>query len=130
MIRTAPAIHHPSSVIRTRFSGVFAWTVALVLAFGDSIKVKGVAFGAGAASFTARVASTTGGGTVEVRLGGPSGPVVGRCGVPNTGGRQVWTTLTYPVSGATGTQDLHLRSPAAAATCSTRTGGSAPPTSL
>ncbi|WP_443053542.1 glycoside hydrolase family 43 protein [Streptomyces sp. NBC_00285] len=42
---------------------------------GDSIKVKGVAFGAGASSYTARVASAGGGGTVELRLGSPSGTV-------------------------------------------------------
>jgi arabinoxylan arabinofuranohydrolase len=76
---------------------------------GDYIKVKGVAFGTGASSFTARVASGSGGGTVELRLGSPNGTVVGRCVVPNTGGWQSWTTVTCPVSGATGTQDLHLR---------------------
>ncbi|MER6790230.1 glycoside hydrolase family 43 protein [Streptomyces sp. NPDC000658] len=76
---------------------------------GDYIKVKGVGFGAGASSFSARVASANAGGTVELRLGSPSGTVVGRCGVPNTGGWQAWTTVTCPVSGATGTQDLYLR---------------------
>ncbi|MCC4319486.1 glycoside hydrolase family 43 protein [Streptomyces malaysiensis] len=76
---------------------------------GDYIKVKGVAFGAGPSSFTARVASATGGGSIELRLGGPNGTVVGRCGVPNTGGWQTWTTVSCPVSGLTGTQDLYLR---------------------
>jgi hypothetical protein len=55
------------------------------------------------------VASATGGGTVELRLGSPSGTVVGQCSVPNTGGWQTWTTVTCPVSGVTGTQDLYLR---------------------
>jgi arabinoxylan arabinofuranohydrolase len=76
---------------------------------GDWIKVKNVAFGAGARSFTARVASANSGGTVELRLGGTSGTVVGRCAVPGTGGWQNWTTVSCPVSGATGTQDLYLR---------------------
>ncbi len=76
---------------------------------GDYIKVKGVAFGPGASSYTARVASATGGGTVELRVGSPSGTVVGRCSVPNTGGWQAWTTVNCPVSGVTGTQDLYLR---------------------
>ncbi|WP_330286144.1 glycoside hydrolase family 43 protein [Streptomyces sp. NBC_00576] len=76
---------------------------------GDYTKVKGVAFGPGPSSYTARVASATGGGTVELRLGSPSGTVVGRCSVPNTGGWQAWTTVTCPVSGVTGTQDLYLR---------------------
>lgn len=76
---------------------------------GDYIKVKGVAFGTGATSFSARVASASGGGRIEVRLDGTSGPVVGTCTVAGTGGWQAWTTSTCPVSGATGTHDLYLR---------------------
>ena len=76
---------------------------------GDSIKVKGVAFGAGATTFTARVASATAGGTIEVRLDSANGTQVGRCAVPGTGGWQNWTTVNCPVTGATGTHDLHLR---------------------
>jgi beta-xylosidase len=75
---------------------------------GDWIKVKGAAFGAGAASFTARVASATSGGRIELRLGGATGTLVGTCTVSGTGGWQTWTTVTCPVS-ATGTQDLYLR---------------------
>ncbi|WP_308169673.1 family 43 glycosylhydrolase [Acrocarpospora catenulata] len=76
---------------------------------GDYLKVKGVAFGTGASSFTARVASGSGGGTIEVRLGGPTGTLAGTCSVPGTGGWQSWTTVTCPVNGATGTRDLYLR---------------------
>jgi arabinoxylan arabinofuranohydrolase len=76
---------------------------------GDWIKVKGVAFGAGARAFTARVASATAGGTVELRLGSPTGTRVGGCTVPGTGGWQTWQTVSCPVTGATGTQDLYLR---------------------
>ncbi|MEJ2857839.1 MULTISPECIES: glycoside hydrolase family 43 protein [unclassified Saccharothrix] len=76
---------------------------------GDWIKVKNVAFGAGARSFTARVASTVAGASVEVRTGSQTGTVVGRCTVPNTGGWQNWTTVTCPVSGLTGTRDLYFR---------------------
>ena len=76
---------------------------------GDYVKVKGAAFGTGATSFTARVASATSGGGIELRLGGTGGTLVGTCTVPATGGWQTWTTVTCPVSGATGTQDLYLR---------------------
>ncbi|MEV4280571.1 glycoside hydrolase family 43 protein [Actinoplanes xinjiangensis] len=76
---------------------------------GDYIKVKGVAFGAGASSFSARVASGTAGGRIEVRRGGPTGTLAGTCTVPGTGGWQNWTTVNCPVSGASGTQDLYLR---------------------
>ena len=76
---------------------------------GDWLRVKGVAFGSGAATFTARVASAGSGGRIEVRLDSASGPVVGTCTVPVTGGWQTWTTVSCPVSGATGTRDLVLR---------------------
>ena len=76
---------------------------------GDYVRVKGVAFGTGAASFSARVASATTGGRIEVRLDSASGPVVGTCTVGGTGGWQSWTTTTCPVTGATGTRDLVLR---------------------
>ncbi|WP_435821359.1 family 43 glycosylhydrolase [Micromonospora parva] len=76
---------------------------------GDYIKVKGVALGSGATSFTARVASASNGGRIEVRLGSTSGTTVGTCNVGVTGGWQAWTTVSCPVSGATGTQDVYLR---------------------
>ena len=77
---------------------------------GDYIKVKGVAFGAGASSFTARVAS---GDQRRHRSScawtAPAARSWARCAVPGTGGWQTWTTVTCPVSGATGTHDLYLR---------------------
>ncbi|KAF2750476.1 carbohydrate-binding module family 6 protein [Sporormia fimetaria CBS 119925] len=76
---------------------------------GDYIKVKGVAFGDGAKSFTARVASNTTGGKIELRLGSATGTLVGTCNVSGTGGWSTWATVTCGVSGATGTQDLFLR---------------------
>jgi hypothetical protein len=76
---------------------------------GDYIKVKGVAFGTGATSFTARVASATSGGKIELHLDNVSGPLVGTCTVPGTGGRQTWATVTCPVSGVNGTHDLFFR---------------------
>ncbi len=76
---------------------------------GDYVKVKGVAFGTGAASFTGRVSSAISGGRIEVRLDSPTGPTVGTCAVPATGGWQAWTTVSCPVSNATGTHDLYLR---------------------
>ncbi|MEU4218966.1 glycoside hydrolase family 43 protein [Actinoplanes sp. NPDC026623] len=76
---------------------------------GDYIKVKGVAFGAGATSFSVRAASATAGGRIELRLDGTNGALAGTCTVPGTGGWQTWTTISCPVSGATGTRDLYLR---------------------
>ncbi|RIV39173.1 family 43 glycosylhydrolase [Micromonospora radicis] len=76
---------------------------------GDWIRVRGVAFGTGASSFTARVASGSGGGNIELRLDSATGPLVGTCAVAGTGGWQNWTNTTCNVSGATGTRDLYLR---------------------
>ncbi|MEV0951243.1 RICIN domain-containing protein [Promicromonospora sp. NPDC050249] len=76
---------------------------------GDHVKVKGVAFGSGAGSFTTRVASGTSGGRVELHLDSPTGPTVGTCTVSGTGGWQTWSTVSCPVTGATGTHDLYLR---------------------
>lgn len=79
------------------------------LSNGDYVKIKGVAFGAGAKTFTARVASGGGGGKIEVRLGSTSGTVVGTCTVGGTGGWQNWASVSCAVSGAEGTKDLFLR---------------------
>jgi hypothetical protein len=76
---------------------------------GDYIKVNGVAFGAGASSFTARVASATSGGTIELRLDSLSGPLAGSCAVPGTGGWQTWVNVTCTVNAPTGTRDLYFR---------------------
>jgi hypothetical protein len=76
---------------------------------GDYIKVKGVAFGAGATAFNARVASATSGGKIEVHLDSVSGPLVGTCNVPGTGGWQTWTTVSCPVTNATATHDVFFR---------------------
>jgi len=77
---------------------------------GDWIKIRGVDFGsAGAKTFNVRVASATNGGNIELRLGSPTGTLIGTCTVAGTGGWQTWTTRTCTVSGATGVKDLYLR---------------------
>lgn len=76
----------------------------------DYIKVKGVAFGSsGAKSFSARVASAGSGGKIEVRLGSVSGALVATCTAGVTGSWTSWTTVSCPVSGATGTQDVFFK---------------------
>jgi len=76
---------------------------------GDYIKVKGVDFGAGAASFAARVASGGNGGSIELHLDALAGTTTGTCAVPKTGGWQTWSTVTCDVSGAKGVHDLFLK---------------------
>ncbi|CVL11515.1 probable endo-1,4-beta-xylanase [Fusarium proliferatum] len=76
---------------------------------GDYIKVKGVDFGStGAKTFSARVASNSSGGKIELRLGSKTGKLVGTCTVTTTGNWQTYKTVDCPVSGATGTSDLFL----------------------
>jgi arabinoxylan arabinofuranohydrolase len=76
---------------------------------GDWIKVRGVDFGTGAKSFSARVASASSGGNIELRLDSPTGTLIGTCVVASTGGAQTWADSTCPVTGATGVKDLYLK---------------------
>ena len=76
---------------------------------GDSIVYKNIDFGSGAKSFTAKVANgettTT---TIQLRLGSPSGTLIGSLDVAPTGDWGTYEELTTNVSGASGTQDLYL----------------------
>jgi arabinoxylan arabinofuranohydrolase len=76
---------------------------------GDWVKVIGVDFGSkGPRKFTARTAGAGPGGSIELRLGGPDGKLIGSCKVDSTGGPQQWKEASCEVSGAAGTQDLYL----------------------
>jgi arabinoxylan arabinofuranohydrolase len=77
---------------------------------GGWVKLAGVDFGTpGAKKFTASVASAGLGGSIELRLGGPAGKLIGTCTVENTGGWQKWKDVSCEVSGAVGVQDLCLK---------------------
>jgi cytochrome c len=62
----------------------------------------------GATSFSARVASAGSGGTISLRAGSATGPVVGTATVASTGGWETWTNVTGTVTPPTGTQTLFL----------------------
>ncbi len=76
---------------------------------GDWIMFRGVDFADGAAAFSARVASSTSGGTIEVRLGSPNGQLVGTLAVGNTGGWQNWVTRTARIDNISGVHDVYLK---------------------
>lgn len=79
------------------------------LSDGDWIKVAGVDFGdSGAKRFKARVASDGANGVIELRVGAPAGPVVGRLELTDTGGWQKWKDAQCDVTGASGVQDLYV----------------------
>jgi arabinoxylan arabinofuranohydrolase len=76
---------------------------------GSYIRVRGVDFGKqGASRFSARLASGSRGGAIELHLDAVGGPLIGRLPVADTGGAYDWQTMTTPVSGAVGTHDLFL----------------------
>jgi glucose/arabinose dehydrogenase/type 1 glutamine amidotransferase len=55
-----------------------------------------------------RVASSANGGTLELRLGAPDGPLLGSVAVPVTGGGQTWTEVSTPVVDPGSTHELFL----------------------
>jgi len=76
---------------------------------GDYLTFNKVNFGSGATSFKARVAyggdSST---TIELRLGGPTGTLIGSLKVASTGGWDSYKELSTTVSGASDVKDLYL----------------------
>ena len=65
---------------------------------GDWAAYKYLDFGGGVGSFHARAASLAYGGTIEVHLDVPDGPLVSVCTAPYTGGWQRWATVSSPVT--------------------------------
>ncbi len=76
---------------------------------GDYAVYKSVDFKDGAASFTARVASATEGGNIELRLDSITGTLIGTCVVKGTNDWQTYTDATCSVSGVSGKHDLYLK---------------------
>jgi hypothetical protein len=82
------------------------------IANGDSLVFRNVVFGEeGPGELALRIASGAAAGVtgnIELPIDGVTGPKVADVAVGNTGGWQSWTTLTAPVSGLTGTHDVHV----------------------
>lgn len=75
---------------------------------GDYIKVRSVDFGKGAKSFEASVAAIADGGTIEIRIDGLTGTLLGTCVVKNTGGLQTWSSQTCKVKKVSGVHDIYF----------------------
>jgi hypothetical protein len=69
---------------------------------GDWVVYEDVDFGEDSTEVLLRAASVTQGGSVEVRLDGPEGSLLGTADVPNTGGWQVWRTFTAAIAPTSG----------------------------
>lgn len=95
-----------SSGLSTESSSQGGMNVCLV-SNNDYIRVNGVAFGVGANSFTASVASASRGGTLELHIDSRDSTLIGSLQVPPTGGWQIWETLTTSVE-VEGTHDLYF----------------------
>ena len=63
----------------------------------------------GADTFTARVASATRGGTMEVRLDSLTGPLVCKLTIKGTGHWQTWTNVSAPIAQIQGEHTVYLR---------------------
>ncbi|MFY0713599.1 carbohydrate-binding protein [Seonamhaeicola sp. NFXS20] len=75
---------------------------------GDWIKFEAVDLGSGVTNFSARAACNTSGGSIEVRIGSPTGTLVGTISVVNTGGDQNWDNFSTTTSVLSGVKDLYL----------------------
>jgi beta-glucanase (GH16 family)/lysophospholipase L1-like esterase len=76
---------------------------------GDWVKYSGVDFGNGATSATFTVAKSGSGGTVEIRLGSPTGRVIGTLAPQDTGGWSNYRDQFVQLSGfVSGVQDVYL----------------------
>ncbi|MEI6948146.1 glycoside hydrolase family 43 protein [Paraflavisolibacter sp. H34] len=72
---------------------------------GDYIKVRSVDFQKGATAFEAEVRPLSG-GTIEIRLGGVDGALLGTCPVPKTA--KTWQTVSAPLQKVKGVQDVYF----------------------
>jgi glucosylceramidase len=75
---------------------------------GEWLHYKGINFGSGVSSVNLRTASAGNGGTLEFHLDSVTGTLLGSATIPVTGGWQTWTTVSAPISGASGVHDLYL----------------------
>ncbi|WP_372752097.1 carbohydrate-binding protein [Mariniflexile sp.] len=75
---------------------------------GDWIKFDAIDFSTGLNKFSARVASNTSGGKIELRTGSSTGALIGELDVNNTGGWQNWTTKVSVFNVVSGVHDLYL----------------------
>ncbi|WP_106401993.1 carbohydrate-binding protein [Actinocorallia populi] len=80
------------------------------LADGDRVSYDEVDFGpAGPKKLIARVASDSGEGKIEVRLGSPDTAPLATVAVPDTGGWQDWEDVIVPLPDTAGRHTVHLK---------------------
>ena len=75
---------------------------------GDWVRFDGVDFGERSESVEIRAASLTGGGTIELRDGSPTGDLLGSCQVAATGDWQAWESFNAMIKPTSGVKSLCL----------------------
>ena len=75
---------------------------------GSWAEYRNIDFGSGTSSVSIRLASNSAGGSVDLHLDAPTGPLIGSTPILSTGGWQTWTTATTPVAGASGVHNLYI----------------------
>ncbi len=87
------------------------------ISHGHWVRYEPVDFGAGCDELEFRAASATAGGTIEVRLDGPDGDLLGTCAVATTGDWQAWASFKARLKPVSGRKSLCLvfKSPTAGA---------------
>ncbi|MBR5364108.1 MAG: glycoside hydrolase N-terminal domain-containing protein [Oscillospiraceae bacterium] len=75
---------------------------------GSYVVYRSLEFESGAKDFSVRAASNTEGGTIEIRVGSPTGKLLGSCEIPNTGGWQDYETFTCKLEEVRDVQDICL----------------------
>lgn len=75
---------------------------------GDYLKVRSVDFRKGAKQLTASVASASEGGKIEIRVDSKEGSLLGTLEVTNTGGDQLWKTLSCKIAKMKGIHEVYF----------------------
>jgi beta-glucosidase len=83
-------------------------TSVAATAAGGWIKFAAADLGRRATTFTARVATAAETGTIQIRLGSPTGRLVGTATVAGTGDVYAYATARAVLTGAAGTRDVYL----------------------
>ena len=103
----AESFNNKSGAVKTEACGEGGENLGYI-STGDWVQYSNIDFGNGAASFQARVAYTVDTGKIYIRLDSPAGTQIGTLTGPDTGNAQTYTTVTCPVTSATGVHDLYL----------------------
>ncbi len=76
---------------------------------GSWLQFDQLDFGKGARQLQVRAAASSPGSVIEAHLDGPTGPLLGTCAVPATGGPDTYATLTAPIAKTKGRHPVVLK---------------------